>query len=133
MKDRTGLADHVGRSVRVRGTLVRTARLAPPFVVALLREVFISLPAGGYLALDHVWVRRADLLVAYPAGAEIACTALAEAYRRSGDTATEYGLTRPRDVQSLPLPPALRVGRGARAATANSRHAANLPSTEAQA
>jgi hypothetical protein len=124
------LADVVGCSVCARGTLIRATRLAPPLVVVLLRDVLISLPAGGHLALDHLWVRRADLLAACPAGVEVVCTALVEAYRRSGDTATEYGLTRPRDVQSLPLPPALRVGRGACAATANSRCAANLTSTE---
>jgi hypothetical protein len=74
--DRTPLANHVGQPVCVRGFVAAFASPAPPFTVALLRDLLVTLADGSKV--------------------------------------TEYGLEDPRNVQALPLPPALRaIRRGA--------------------
>jgi hypothetical protein len=110
---RAGLADHVGHRVQIRGVFEAAASPSPPFVVALVRRPIILLPDGGCCTPDHVWVRRANLLALYRRGEDITFSPTITVYHRRGDPTPEFGLEDVRDVQSLPLPPALMTIRKA--------------------
>jgi hypothetical protein len=111
--DRSPLANYVGCRVRVRGALEITTSPMTPFVVGLIQAPLILLSGGGCCTPSHVWVRKAHLLTIYRRGEEITFSARVIVYRRRGDPTPEFGLEDVRDAQSLPLPPALRIRRGA--------------------